>query len=220
MKRLACGLVVSVLLLSACSSAHADLLAEWVSFSSLPASATGGVQQGTAQLNVEQPSRGSFQTFAGADLLLSGNGRGWEGAALELAFSGDLYYNFVLSFDVTGIASGGRQQKLPPEAIDWYLSADGSSFALVGTNSIGVGANNGVTLSLAGNPVANTASSLVLRGEFVNPDSGSGPALVFDNFQINAVAVPEPSAVWFFSLAGVFGSGWALLSPLRRRASA
>jgi hypothetical protein len=197
---------------------HADLVAEWVGFGGgFPVPATGGAQQSTAELDVLKSTRGSFSAVRGDELTLSGNHNGWETAALDLSFSGDLFDDFVLSFDVEGNSSGGGPNpKLPPDAIDWYLSVDGGDFSYVDTNTIGLGTNVGQTLDLTGNLAANAASSLLLRARFLNPANGNGPSLVFDNITINAVAVPEPSSFWFLGLAGVLGSCGYASRGLRR----
>jgi hypothetical protein len=188
------------------SNARADLVAEWVNFSAgLPVPATGGAQQSTAELDVDT-GRGRFNVFGSDELRLEGNGIGWNDASLELSFSGDLFDDFVLTYDVEGFNSVSGNHT-PPDGIAWFLSVDGGAFSPVGFNFFSAGPNIGQTLDLTGNAVANGASSLVLRADFIDPDNAAGPSLVFDNIAINAVAIPEPSAFWFLGIAAVLGAG-------------
>ncbi len=206
MKITAIPLIVALFLTTLSNLASADLVAEWVSFSGgLPALANNGAQQDSAAITVDPSHRGRFWVVAGDSLRLAGNQIGWEGTSLGVSFGGDLFKDFVLTFDVTGEP---KATKTPPDTIEWYLSADGGAFNYVGSNSINVNSNNGLTLDLTGNAVANAALSLVLQAKFRNPDNGNGPALVFDNVRINAVAVPEPTAFWFLGLASAIGGGY------------
>ena len=198
---------------SLCGTTNGMLvIAEWTDFAA-PYSATGGPQ--TADLNVMVNGGGPGITD-GTDLQIRVNDTAFNdpGTFLDLTVDTTQFEDIVLAYEVVKSDGGGPNNA--PDTINWSYFLDGSTTATAaGTNAIGAGTNSEM-IDLSAIFDVDNASSVRLRGTFSGANGGSSSSLTFDNIQVSATAVPEPSAFIFLAVVLGLGYGWRFACPNRR----
>jgi hypothetical protein len=182
--------------LSLPSWSHADIVAEWTDFTAPDFDATTGMGE-ISVLNIMFPGT----VGGGTALTVTSPGNNWNVVTLDVAFSGSLFEDFMLMYDVVR-DDGNGQGNAAPDTISWSASVNNGPFQSVGSNSVVVGANAGLMIDLTSQTQLNNASSIVLQASFANASGGNVNSLAFDNISITATAVPEPSS---FALLGLIG---------------
>ena len=143
------------------------------------------------------------------------------GAALGLTTNGSV--TFSIDMSTFGLGSAGEAWSLAfatqnasdpnnSSSISWDYSLNGADFTSTGfTTSV---TNNAAaqSIDLSSITALDSQSVVYFRGNFSGIDGGR---TAIDNFQVNATAVPEPSA--FAAIAGVLALGFA---AVRRRRQA
>ena len=145
---------------------------------------------------------GSSFSFAstGGFIGTSANGTSFT---FEVDTGGANYENFIFSFAGSGLNGTDTG------SIAFSFSTDGTSFTSISTESLsGAASAGGSAYTLATQEVS--ASNVFYRGTFSGLDANE--ALVLDNVQIGATAVPEPS-----TFAAIFGFAALAFVVARRR---